>query len=105
MGYAHGGLIFTVLDFLTTSGAIASTKDHKISVSAEINVSYLQPVKAGEELYFLTECKKAGKRMAFSECWVYREAQEGEFELVCRGHQSHCILGQPFFDTPTGNEE
>lgn len=94
MNAAHGGAIFSIIDYLTSVAAISKSRNNLVSVSTKINVAYFSPVMKDENVYFLSECVKSGKRMSFSECWVY----DKNHELAFRGHQSHACLDENFFD-------
>lgn len=82
MGAMHGGSIFAIMDFVTTASVIAADREHKIAVSAEINMSYYAAAMANTDIYMISEATKTGKRLAFSECMVYSEDET----LLYRGH-------------------
>jgi uncharacterized protein (TIGR00369 family) len=89
-GALHGGVVMALLD--TAMGyAVASLvgPDGQFNVAAQMNVHFLEPVRAGT-LSATATVRKRGKRLAIVEA----EATDGDGRIVAIATASHSILSR-----------
>jgi uncharacterized protein (TIGR00369 family) len=67
IGAVHGGVVCTLLDSVCGCAVHSTLPAGTGYTSVEIKVSYLRPVKAGDELTAHGWVTKPGRRVAFSE--------------------------------------
>ena len=97
-GIAHGGILATLMD--TTLGFAASSRapDGFDVVTAQLNVNFIRPARAGEVLIARGEIKHAGRKTAVA--WAEAHTQGGE--LVVTG--SATLVYIPVADLTPGIE-
>jgi len=67
-GCVHGGVLCTLLDTVAGCALMSTLPPGKVSMSAEIKVSYLKAVRPdGRQLTAIGTVRKAGSRLGFAE--------------------------------------
>lgn len=87
LGTLHGGCTATLVD-VVSSLALLSTPPHRLSVSVELNVSYLRGVKLGDDILIEARNLKSGKNLAFLEVAIKRKS---DGQLVATGKHTKFI--------------
>ncbi|KAK5174330.1 uncharacterized protein LTR77_001410 [Saxophila tyrrhenica] len=78
----HGGAIATFMDNCTSITLIASKRYFGQGVTRNLNVTYFQPVIAGEEVYVETEVLSINRRVATIQAAMRRQS-DGAFLAMC----------------------
>lgn len=77
----HGGVIATLLDVAVGSAAASVVDASELTVTASLNVDYIQSALAGDRLVAEGTVVKKGSRIVFAEAIV----KTGSGEIVARG--------------------
>ena len=85
MGYAHGGMIATLMDVAAGGTSLFAHGHYRPSVTQSADIHYLRPV-SGERMLAEGVCLKAGRRSAVVRVELRAEGSDalcaaGEFEL------------------------
>merc|ERR1711862_48943 len=85
-GTLHGGLSATLVDTVTTC-ALMTAEGGAPGVSVDLNVSYLNAAKVGEDIVISANTLKVGKTLAFLKADITRKS---DGKLVATGsHTKH----------------
>ncbi|CAJ0941924.1 unnamed protein product, partial [Mesorhabditis belari] len=91
-GTLHGGQAASLVDIVTARAVGLSVRD-KGMASIEISLSYLSPVKLGDQITIEATVLKCGRNVAFTDC-EFRQKSDGK--LCVKGKHTIAILpGQP----------
>lgn len=71
-GTLHGGMSATLVDIVSSMAIVDHQEESlgKLGVSVDMNISYLNGAKAGEQLLIEGRASKIGKTLAFLECEI-----------------------------------
>ncbi|XP_049828150.1 acyl-coenzyme A thioesterase 13-like isoform X1 [Schistocerca gregaria] len=86
-GTLHGGFTATLVDQISTYALMTYGKGVP-GVSVNINVSYMKPASAGEEVIIDAQTLRAGKTLAFLEVDLKKKATG---ELIAKGSHTKFI--------------
>lgn len=75
-GTLHGGAIATILDLSTTVAIMSLDHKNRANVSAELGMSFMSSAPVGEDIWILSQVDRVGKKVAFSQAWVYNKDRE-----------------------------
>ena len=75
-GMLHGGASSTIVDVSTTMAVMTLDMKQRASASADLSLCFVSEARVGSELYILSQVDRIGRRMAFTQCWVYNEQRE-----------------------------
>jgi len=92
-GSAHGGALSTILDTSTTLAILKADKKTRKSVSAQLNVNFMNPAMLDEYLIIQADCLRVGKTMAFTEAKVFTQ---NPYKLIISGSHIKALLDEPF---------
>ncbi|XP_065183231.1 acyl-coenzyme A thioesterase 13-like [Sycon ciliatum] len=96
-GTLHGAFATLLMDGVTTMAIIASGRPVP-GLSVEMNMSYVQGAKTGEEIRIIGDCVKAGKSLAYANCEIRRISDD---KLVATGrHIKHVEVANAPFAAP-----
>ena len=70
MGRAHGGFITSVIDVVAGQGGKRILTDERLLVDARLNIDFLGPAEAGEQLELRVEVVHDRKQLVFASCHV-----------------------------------
>lgn len=87
-GPLHGGAIATMIDVYTTLAIWGVDTQNRMTVSVDLDISYVSMGQAGDILTILANCHKVGKTMAYTSAEIYKE----ETKLVALGKHTKFFL-------------
>jgi|688.fasta_scaffold443979_2 acyl-coenzyme A thioesterase 13 len=87
-GPLHGGAIATMIDVYTTLAIWGVDSQNRMTVSVDLDISYVSMGQAGDILTILANCHKVGKTMAYTSAEIYKE----ENKLVALGKHTKFFL-------------
>ncbi|XP_023019556.2 acyl-coenzyme A thioesterase 13 isoform X1 [Leptinotarsa decemlineata] len=89
MGTLHGGLSATLVDSISSWALHSHRNGPNISVSVEMNMTYVKGAKEGEEIQIDAKTLKVGKTLAFLEVFIKNKSSG---ELLVRGSHTKYLL-------------
>ena len=92
-GSPHGGALATILDTSTTLAILKADKKRRKTVSAQLNINFLNPAKLDDFLLIQADCTRVGKTLAFSEAKIYTQEP---FRLISNGSHIKAIIDEAF---------
>lgn len=83
-GFAHGGVLTTLLDATMGAGALTMIADEgKVVSTIEMHVNFLQPIQVGDFLVARSSTIRKGKKVIFMNCEV--KNQQNKLVAVSKG--------------------
>ena len=64
-GVLHGGALYTLADVCAYAGLCSLLDDNTEAVTHDLHVSVMRPVLAGQQVDFVSQVVRQGKRIAF----------------------------------------
>ena len=87
-GFAHGGLLATLVDFALGRAINAGTDEETGAVTVSLTTDFLGPANVGDWVEAHTEVERLGGRLAFADCSLTVEGRE-----IVRGRAVFAVLG------------
>ncbi len=75
-GYAHGGLLATVVDFALGRAIESDASDDTPRMTVSLTTDFLKPVKPGAWLEAHTRVERLGETLAFADCSLTVDGDE-----------------------------
>ncbi len=86
-GFAHGGIIATLLD--EAMGKVCRFRNVR-AVTAELTVEYLKPVRVDQEIFVEgSEAEQKGRNL-----FLVGEIRDGAGQVLARGRGRFVVIGQ-----------
>jgi uncharacterized protein (TIGR00369 family) len=92
-GFAHGGLLATMLDHTAGAAAWTLCPGDAHAVTADLTISFLRPAR-GLRLRCRAEVVKPGRNLTFVDACVYASGRDGQW-LAAKACVTIAIVNQP----------
>ena len=86
-GTMHGGCIGTLIDVLGTLACLVNDPS-RAGISLDINVSFVNAIKTGENIQCVGKLLKTGKTIAFTQIDLYRS---GDYRHIASGRHTKIL--------------